>query len=388
MFDATSAGSCSPHRVTERSVGYTPTVTARSENLPATHWSHGFGILATRAAQLLLVLAALAVIVWMLTKVLLVVIPALLAVMVAAAIWPLVKRLRDRGWPDPLAAIAAVVTGLVLLSLLVWIAVAGIYGEWGDLKREATSGLQELQRLVLTTLPIDAQQFGDARDALIGEVSDEQAQAEAATGGVLIAAELLTGLVLFVVVLFFLLKDGPMIWPFLRRLLPPAQRARAQRIGEGSFEVLGGFVRGTAIVAAIDAVVIGIALALLGVPLALPLAIVVFIGAFVPIIGATAAGAIAALVALVANGPVIALVVVGVVLLVNQLEGDLIAPYVLGNAVALHPLAVLLALASGAIAAGVIGALLAVPLVAVAWAAAGAWEEPHIADAPPTTANP
>ncbi|WP_407319619.1 AI-2E family transporter [Isoptericola halotolerans] len=143
--------------------------------------------------------------------------------------------------------------------------------------------------------------------------------------------------------------------------------------------MLGGYLRGTAIVATVDAVAIGIGLLVVGVPLALPLAVVVFLGAFVPLVGAVVAGALVALVALVTNGPVAALVVVAIVVAVNQLEGDLLAPLVMGKVLSLHPLAVLSALTAGTILAGIVGTLLAVPIAAVAWAAVKEWN----ATAPP-----
>ncbi|CAN5815919.1 hypothetical protein BH24ACT8_BH24ACT8_22760 [soil metagenome] len=129
------------------------------------------------------------------------------------------------------------------------------------------------------------------------------------------------------------------------------------------------------IVAFVDALVIGIALAILGVPLAFPLALVVFLGAFIPLVGASAAAILAALIALVANGPIVALIVIGIVIAVNQLEGDVLAPIVLGKALSLHRLAILLALTAGTILAGIIGALLSVPVAAVAWAAVSTWAQ-------------
>ncbi|VEH44287.1 pheromone autoinducer 2 transporter [Kocuria rosea] len=137
--------------------------------------------------------------------------------------------------------------------------------------------------------------------------------------------------------------------------------------------VRGGYVRGTAVVAAVDAVFIGVPLALLGVPLALPLAVIVFIGGFVPIVGATAEGIRAALVALVTNGPWTALIVAGVVVVVNQIEGDLLQPVVMGRTLSLHAIVVLLALTVGTIVGGIFGAILAVPITAVAWAVIQVW---------------
>lgn len=165
--------------------------------------------------------------------------------------------------------------------------------------------------------------------------------------------------------LFFLLRDGEEIWSFLMDQLPDRHRPRYDVIAERSVDVLGGYVRGTAVVAAVDAVVIGSALAILRVPLALPFAMVVFLGAFIPLVGATVAGSLAALLALVSNGPVTALAVVAVVIVVNEVEGDVLAPVVLGRSLSLHPLAILVALSAGTIVAGIIAGILAVPFAGV-----------------------
>ena len=157
----------------------------------------------------------------------------------------------------------------------------------------------------------------------------------------------------------------------------PGRRTRERLlvIGDRSTVVLGGYVRGTATIAFVDAIFIGGALVILRVPLALPLAVVVFIGAFIPLVGATVAGILAALIALVSNGLVTALIVVAVVVAVNQIEGDVLAPIVLGRSLRLHPLAILLALTAGTILAGIVGAILAVPFAAVAWATVKTWRE-------------
>jgi predicted PurR-regulated permease PerM len=141
-------------------------------------------------------------------------------------------------------------------------------------------------------------------------------------------------------------------------------------------KVLGGYVRGTAIIALVDAVGIGIGLAILQVPLALPLAVIVFLGAFIPLVGATVAGILAALVALVANGPLVALIVVAIVIVVNQVEGDFLQPVVMAQSLKLHPLVILIALTAGTIVGGIVGAVLAVPFAAVGWAIIKVWDGP------------
>ncbi|GAB2681541.1 AI-2E family transporter [Thalassiella azotivora] len=325
---------------------------------------------------MLLVLLLAAVVVWALTRLRLVVIPLLIAILLAAAISPLVAWLTRRGLPRMLATWLSLLLGIGSLVGVGWVVVAAVRDEWGELSRSASEGLEELEEFVTGTFPVDAQQISQAREQLVEIAQGEQVRSGAIAGATA-AVEVVAGLFLGAVVLFFLLKDGPRIWDFLLRPLSGYRLHRTRLVGERSVDVLGGYVRGTAIVAFVDAVIIGVALALLGVPLALPLALVVFVGAFIPLVGATVAGALAALVALVANGPVVALVVVGVIIAVNQIEGDVLAPVVLGRALSLHPLVILLALTAGTILAGIIGALLSVPIAAVAWTAVSTWAEEH-----------
>jgi predicted PurR-regulated permease PerM len=188
----------------------------------------------------------------------------------------------------------------------------------------------------------------------------------------------LTGLVLMIVVLFFFLKDGPRIWGFLLRPFEGESLSRARRVGDKAVATLGSYVRGTAAVAAVDAIGIGIGLAILQVPLAVPLAVLTFVLAFIPLVGATVAGILAALVALVANGPLSALLVVGVVVLVNQLEGNFLQPVLMGRALKLHSLVILLALTIGTVVSGILGAILAVPIAAVAWGIVQVWDGPQL----------
>ncbi len=346
-------------------------------------WTDSLGRVAVRSAQLLVILLVVSTFVFGMSRLKLVVTPVLITIIVAAAVSPVVGILRRRGVPDALAAWAAMLTGLGTISAVVWLVVRGFRREWDDLVAASGEGFNELQRY-LTNGPfeISEEQIEQARQAAVDFLTSATVSSGAIAGAA-VAAEIVAGIFLGLVVLFFLLKDGQRIWDFLVSPLPAETHERAHRIGNRAVEVLGGYVRGTAIVAMVDAVVIGVALAILGVPLALPLATIVFLGAFVPLIGATLAGTIAALVALVANGPGTALVVVVVVIAVNQLEGDLLAPVVLGRAVRLHALAILLALTAGTILAGIVGALLAVPLTAVAWTVVREWQGPVEVEEPP-----
>jgi predicted PurR-regulated permease PerM len=336
-------------------------------------WADSFGRVAVRSAQVLLVLALVSALVIGLAQLKLVVTPVLITIIIAAAVSPVVGSLKRRGFPDALAAWIAMLTGLGALAIVIWLVVRGFRREWDELRIAAEDGFIELQRyLTGGPLGITEEQIEQARAAAV-EFLTSSTVSSGAIAGAVVAAEVVAGIFLGLVILFFLLKDGQRIWNFLVRPLPAHTHERAHRIGDRAVETLGGYVRGTAIVALVDALVIGVALAILGVPLALPLATIVFLGAFIPLVGATLAGTIAALVALVANGPGTMLIVVIVVIAVNQLEGDLLAPIVLGRAVRLHALAILLALTAGTILAGILGALLSVPLTAVAWTVIREW---------------
>ncbi len=334
------------------------------------------GRVAIRCAQVIVVVVLGSAVVFALVQVKLVVIPLLVALILAAALRPVVGWLLRRGLPAVLATWITLLAGILLLGGIVTLIVFAVRNQWDALATSASDGLDELQGyLVEGPLSFDSAQFEAARAALVGFVTSSQF-GTGAIAGVSVAAEVITGILLVVVILFFFLKDGPAIWAFALRPFGGARRERADRIGAIAPRVLGDYVRGTAIIALFDAVFIGAGLAILQVPLALPLAVIVFLTAFVPLIGATVAGILAALVALVANGPVVALIVVAIVILVNQLEGDLLNPLVMAQSLRLHPLVILVALTAGTILGGIAGAVLAVPLVAVTWSIVKVWDGP------------
>ena len=315
--------------------------------------------------------------VWLLLRISVVVIAALVALILASAAAPLVRWLARKGWSRLLATIAAFLGTLILLGGVVTGVVFAVRSEWAVLSASVVAGWEELQRFVMTgPLPIDTASIDAALQQAAGFVTSGTFLG-GALSGIGAATGFVTGAVLMIIILFFFLKDGPKIWNFTLRWFHGQTRAKLAESGDRTVQVLGGYVRGTAIIAAVDAVFIGVPLAILGVPLALPLAVIVFIGAFVPIVGATVAGALAALVALVTNGPLIAVIVIAIVIVVNQIEGDLLQPVVMGRALSLHALVVLLALAVGTIVSGFFGAILAVPLTAVAWSVIQVWTESY-----------
>ncbi|WP_311477119.1 AI-2E family transporter [uncultured Gulosibacter sp.] len=344
-------------------------------------WKDSIGIVATRALQGMLILAAATVVIWSLLQVSLVMTPLLLALIVSAALGPVVSWLENRGWPRVLGTITVLLGILLILAGAMWLVVAQIAGSWELLTERAVEGITHLVQWWNQTFPQFAlndanieQGWAATREWLsnlnYGAVGSGVA-ASIGTVGLFV-----TGLVLFLVILFFFLKDGPQIWRFIIHPLQDAQHLRAELMGMRAVAVLGGYVRGTVIVAFVDALLIGVGLAVLQVPLALPLAVVVFICAFIPVVGATLAGVVASLVTLVTNGFWPAVVVVIIVVIVNQAEGNLLSPIVLGKQLALHELVVMLALTVGTVLGGIIGTLIAVPLTAVAWALIKAWNEP------------
>ncbi len=332
-------------------------------------WSDHFGRLALRSGQALLVLVAFILLAYALIFLRVVVIPVLLAVVIAAALWPIVAWLGRRGLPRALSVLVTLLAAFAIIGGVFTLVGTAVADQADELTEGVSGGLQELQDLG-ENLP-----FGLTRadvDQLVQQGRDALQGAQIGSGvlsGATVAANIATGFVLALFVLFFVLKDGETIYRWIREQLPASTHERVDAVSDHSLHVLGSYVRGTALIAFVDATGIGIALLILDVPLALPLALITFIASFVPIVGAVSAGLLAALVALVSNGPVNALLVVAAIVVVQQVEGNILQPFIQGKALKLHPLAILLAVAAGTIAAGIIGAILAVPLLAVAWGA-------------------
>jgi len=325
----------------------------------------------------MIVVAIAAAVVLGIQQVTVVTIPLVLALIFASAFAPVMTWMRRRGVPSLVATLLALLAILVILGLVSWLIVWAVRDQWAELSSQAQRGFQDLLAWA-STLPLDIDQ--QQIDEWIASLTDFITSAQFGSGalaGVSAVANFVTGLVLMVVMLFFFLKDGPQLWAFLLRPFQGEQYERAVRIGDKTVSTLGSYVRGTATVAAVDAVGVLIGLLVLQVPLAVPLAVLVFLLAFVPIVGATLAGILAALVALVANGWFVALLVVGVVVLVNQLEGNLLQPLLMGRTMKLHAFVVLIALTVGTVLSGIVGAVLAVPITAVAWGIVQVWDGPE-----------
>ncbi len=336
-------------------------------------WADALGRATIRALQGLVLLTATVVVVYGLIQLKLVVIPLLIALILAAALHPVVGFLRRRGVPGALATWITFLAAIVVLGGVVTGIVFAVRSEWDELVLSAVGGLERLRQFIVAgPIPIGQKALDEAITAVVDFTSSPQFGAGALLG-IFAATQVITGAVLVAVILYFFLQDGAKIWAFFLCRFHGENLEKLLTSGTTTLHVLGGYVRGTALVALLEAVVIGVTLVVLRVPLALPLAVLIFLGGFIPIVGAALIGAVAVLVALVANGPVVALVVVAVVVAINQLDGRVLQPMVLGRALSLHPLVVLLALAGGAILSGVVGAVLAVPLTAVGWALIQIW---------------
>jgi putative heme transporter len=344
-------------------------------------WCDRLGRWAVRSLQILLVLALISVTTLGLIEIKLVMIPLLIALIIASAMTPVIVWLRKHRFPPMLAAWTSLLGALLVLGGMITLIVVTVRSQWDELARSATAGYEQIKPFVRDLpAPFSDVDWDGVRDRVM-EFLTSARFGVGALAGVTTVVNILGGALFAIVLLFFFLKDGDRIWAFFMNALEGEHRARGERVGETSVAVFGGYLRGTALIALVDAVAIGIGLVVLSVPLAFPLSVIVFLGSFIPYAGAVMAGTLAALVALVANGPIIALVVVGIVVAVNQLEGDLLQPVIMSQSVSLHPLVVLVALAAGAIVAGIVGALLAVPVVAVAWAIVKVWDGP--AEPPP-----
>lgn len=345
------------------------------------------GAASIRSGQIIIIVLLVIAGVFALVQLKLVVIPLLIALIFASAASPVLKAMRTRGVSPILATWITLMAAIVVFGGIITLIVVAVQNQWDELAVSATKGLDTIQNFIEDgPIPIDEAQIDSARDSIVDFITSAQF-GSGAVAGVSIAGEFIAGTVLMVVILFFFLKDGNVIWEFFLRPFSGHQLARGRHIGRTAVRTLGGYVRGTAVIAFVDASAIGIGLAILQVPLALPLAVIVFLFSFIPIVGATVAGALAALIALVASGPFTALIVVIIVVAVNQLEGNFLQPVVMAQSLKLHPLVILLALAAGTIVGGIVGAVLSVPIAAVAWAIVKVWNRPE-AEAEYSTTTP
>lgn len=317
--------------------------------------------------RLLIILVAVLAVAYLAHKLTTVVIPVAIALLAAALLSPLVGLLQRLGMPRGIGVFVALVGSLGLLAGIFTFVIEQFITGVPQLTDEFKTSIHTVQDwLINGPLHLSNDQIRNGGNTIIKTLEANQ---DSLTSGALTTAaaigEFLTGAFLTLFILIFFLYGGDQIWNFVTRIVPTPQRERVRTAGRLGFGTLIGFVRATVVVAAVDAIGIGAGLAILSVPLALPLASLVFIGAFVPIVGSLLAGFIAVFLALMTKGFVTALIVLGITVAVMQLEGHVLQPLLLGRAVRIHPLAVVLAITAGVVLAGIAGGLLAVPFVAV-----------------------
>ncbi|WP_345714064.1 AI-2E family transporter, partial [Kineococcus glutinatus] len=329
---------------------------------------------ATWSLRLLVIAAGLALLTWVVVQLWSVVLPAAVALLLATLLWPPVRWMRTV-LPDAVAAAVAVLGTLGLLAGLVAVLVPRMTGQVQQLAGQVGGGLATVQRVVndpplgpLEQLPfaVDTDQLTRTADTLLVRLQEGVQDAAIALLGSLssIGGGILTAL-LALVLCFLFLKDGPRFAPWLAAQVGTRAGGHLPELLARTWAALGGYIRSQAVVALLDAVCIGVGLALLDVPFALPLAVLVFFGGFLPIVGAVATGVLAALVALVAHGGTRMLLVIALVLVVQQLDSNVFQPYLVGRVLSLHPAVVLLVVAAGGSLRGIAGSFLAVPAAAV-----------------------
>jgi predicted PurR-regulated permease PerM len=296
----------------------------------------------------------------------LVVLAVLLALILGALLAPLVRLLHARGLPPAGATLAVLVGGIgLLVAVGAWIA-SRVGGQVEELSSALTAGLGEVEQwLVEGPLELSEQQIADAFGQLERLVRDNVGTlAQLGVSGASVLLQVVTGLLLAVVVLFFFLKDGRLLWHGLLSFVPGRRRALVRAAGEGGWHALHGFIRAQTIVAAFDAALIGLALVIIGVPLALTLTVITFFAAYVPYIGAVSAGAAAVLIALVAEGFTAALILLAAIVAVQQVESNVVQPLIMGRALSVHPVVIVLGVVVGGILGGIVGSIIAAPVLA------------------------
>ena len=330
--------------------------------------SDGLSFMARWSLRLALIGLGLALLWWLIAKLWVIVMPVLLALLISTVLYTPTAWLRRRGAPPALAAAAVMLGALVLLGAVLYFLATSITGGVSEIATGAVAGLQSIQDwLSGPPLNLRATQF----DALLQQATQRlQSSVSAIASSVLtgvgtVASLVVTGL-LALVLAFLFVKDGDRFLPWLRRFVGPRVGGHLSVILGQIWATLGGFIRGQVLVSLADGLFIGIGLLIVGVPLALPLAVLTFIGGFIPVVGALIAGVLSVLIALVSNGFTAALIVLGIVLLVQQIEGNVLQPLLQGKSLQLHAAVVLLAVTAGSSLYGIAGAFLAVPVAAAA----------------------
>jgi len=320
------------------------------------------------AWRLLVLAAAIGLVAYGLAYLRVVVLPVIVALLLSTVLRPPSRWLARHHFSDAAAAGTTLLAALALLATALAMAGAAIGRQFSDLADSVEDGVREAgDALTKPPFNLSKADINERIDSATSQLSDSSG---ALTGGALhgavLVGEVLTGFIITLLLLFFFLKDGPVLWRWIVETFGGRQRARLDELARRSYRALAGYVRGLVVVGLADATFIGVGLLALGIPLIAPLMLLTFLAAFVPLIGAFSAGLAAVLIALVAGGAVKALIVLALVIAVQQIEGHVLYPLIMGRTVNVHPIAVILGLATGAILAGIPGVFISVPVVTVA----------------------
>ncbi|GAB40627.1 AI-2E family transporter [Gordonia sputi] len=318
------------------------------------------------ALQAVLVVAAVWVLLWVVGKLWVVLLPVLLAIIICTVLWPPVALMRRKGVPPAAAALVMMLVAIGVVAAVIALIVPSVVAQAPELANRATDGLQRLQRWVQgPPLNVRDEQIDNAVHAIVSKLQSSSATiASGVFSGVGTATSVLVTLFTMIVLVFFFLKDGPKFTPWIDRTIGHPSATHISEVLRRMWGTLGGFIRTQAIVSLVDATFIGIGLFILKVPLAGVLVVITFMGGFIPIVGAFVAGALAVLIALVSNGLTTALIVLAIIIAVQQLEGNVLQPWLQAKSMNLHAVIVLLAVTLGGSIFGITGAFLAVPAAA------------------------
>jgi predicted PurR-regulated permease PerM len=327
--------------------------------------THGMHIASAWSWRFLVVVAAIVVIGFGMRYLSEVVVPVTVGVLLTALLVPVTNGLQRLRLPRGPAAGITVIATIVLVAGLLTLVGTQIASQFDSLSTQVGEGVEKLRELGRINFGLTDEDVTSAIKALREQITAGGALGQSAAAVGTTATHVVAGLFISLFCLFFFLYQGEQIWAWVVRLFPRRARERADSSGRKAWVSLTAFVRATIIVAAVDAIGISMGAAILGLPLVSAIGILVFVGAFVPVVGALVSGVVAVLVALVAKGPLVAIIMLAVVIGVQQLEAHVLQPFLLGRAVSVHPLAVILAIATGVIIAGIVGALVAVPTAAV-----------------------
>lgn len=330
------------------------------------HLPRGLRVTTAYAWRFVVIVAAAAILIWLIIQLKLLVIPLLIAILITALVWPAFSWMLRHRVPRWIAIVISVLGTIAIITGLFYLAIWQITREWSSVRARTVEAIEAFrQYLIDGPLHLTAQQIDDL---LAQSWSLLEQQASLLWSGALVigstVGHVFTGLLLTLFILLCTLADGGGIWRWVVGLFPRAARTAVDGAGHAGWRTVVNYARTQLLVATIDAVGIALGAFLLGVPLAIPIGVLVFLGSFIPFVGAVVTGAVAVFLALVYNGPWIAIWMLVVVLGVQQLEGHVLQPLLMGAAVKVHPLAVVLVVAGGAMIAGIPGALFAVPLAA------------------------